>query len=337
MRGKNLVKLLRTVDLLSRPQGASVKEIQDLLSCDRSTVYRVLDLVQEIGVPVYAEKLLLATEKRWTVDEAFTKKLPNITLPDVGLSLADVMALCIASKSAGIWKGTGTGDNLERVLLKLRAFLPEGLDAKLDALDAVFLQAEHAVKDIAGAEKHLEKLTGAILERRTCRIAYNSFAKGRELTFEIQPLYCFERDGGLYAFYKSPRHGTVWTLALERIRALEVLEERFEFPEDFAPDEILDEAFGLILGDPVDALVRVSARQAPYVKERRWCKDQEITEKEDGEIEIRLRTSGRWDVKRWVLSMGAEAELLEPEDLREEIRRELQNCLDQYKGKGSEA
>ena len=330
MRGKNLVKLLRTVDLLSRPQGASVKEIQDLLSCDRSTVYRVLDLVQEIGVPVYAEKLLLATEKRWTVDEAFTKKLPNLTLPDVGLSLADVMALCIVSKSAGIWKGTGTGDNLERALLKLRAFLPEGLDGKLDALDAVFLQAEHAVKDISGAEKHLEKLTGAILERRTCRIAYNSFARGEELTFDIQPLYCFERDGGLYAFYKSPRHGTVWTLALERIRALEVLEEHFEWPEDFHPDEILDEAFGLILGDPVDARIRVSARQAPYVKERRWCKEQEITEKEDGEIEIRLRTSGRWDVKRWVLSMGAEAELLEPEDLREEIRAELLQAAGAY-------
>jgi len=275
MRGKNLVKLLRTVDLLSRPQGASVKEIQDLLSCDRSTVYRVLDLVQEIGVPAYPEKSFLATEKRWYVDEAFTKKLPNITLPDVGLSLADVMAL-------------------------------------------------------SGAEKHLEKLTGAILARKCCRITYNSFARGEELTFEIQPLYCFERDGGLYAFYKSPRHGTVWTLALERIRALEVLEERFEFPEDFDPEETLDEAFGLILGDPVDALVRVSAQQAPYVKERRWCKDQEITEKENGEIEIRLRTSGRWDVKRWVLSMGAEAELLEPEDLREEIRAELLQAAGAY-------
>jgi predicted DNA-binding transcriptional regulator YafY len=330
MRGKNLVKLLRTVDLLSRPQGASVKEIQDLLSCDRSTVYRVLDLVQEIGVPAYPEKLLLASEKRWYVDEAFTKKLPNITLPDVGFCLADVMALCIASKSAGIWKGTGTGDNLERALLKLRAFLPEGLDGKLDALDAVFLQGEHAVKDISGAEKHLEKLTAAILARKCCRITYNSFARGEELTFEIQPLYCFERDGGLYAFYRSPRHGTVWTLALERIRTLEVLEERFEFPEDFDPEETLDGAFGLILGDPVDARIRVSARQAPYVKERRWCKDQEITEKEDGEIEIRLRTSGRWDVKRWVLSMGAEAELLEPEDLREEIQAELLQAAGAY-------
>ena len=244
-------------------------------------------------MPVYPEKSFLGTEKRWYVDEAFTKKLPNITLPDVGLSLADVMALCLASKSAGIWRGTGTGDNLERALLKLRAFLPEGLDGKLEALDAVFLQAEHAVKDITEAEKHLEKLTGAILARKCCRIAYNSFAKGRELTFEIQPLYCFERDGGLYPFYKSPRHGTVWTLAPERIRALEVLEERFEFPDDFDPEETLDEAFGLILGDPVDARIRVSAQQAPYVTERRWCKDQDITEKEDGGIESQMRTSSR--------------------------------------------
>ena len=66
------------------------------------------------------------------------------------------------------------------------------------------------------------------------------------------------------------------------------------------------------------------------MKERRWCKDQEITELGDGEIEIRLRTSGRWDVKRWVLSMGAEAELLEPEDLRGEIRAELLQAAGTY-------
>ena len=36
-----------------------------------------------------------------------------------------------------------------------------------------------------------------------------------------------------------------------------------------------------------------------------------------------METSGWWDVKRWVLSYGSEAKVLEPEDLRKEIRAEL--------------
>lgn len=45
---------------------------------------------------------------------------------------------------------------------------------------------------------------------------------------------------------------------------------------------------------------------------------------------LELHTSGRWDVKRWVLSFGADAEVLEPEDLRQEIATDLGNMIGAY-------
>jgi hypothetical protein len=43
-----------------------------------------------------------------------------------------------------------------------------------------------------------------------------------------------------------------------------------------------------------------------------------------------MKTSGWWDVKKWVLSYGTEAEVIEPEELRGEILDELMNTAKRY-------
>ena len=44
-----------------------------------------------------------------------------------------------------------------------------------------------------------------------------------------------------------------------------------------------------------------------------------------------MKTSGSWDVKKWVLSFGAEVEVLEPEGTRKEINEELGKAKALYK------
>lgn len=44
-----------------------------------------------------------------------------------------------------------------------------------------------------------------------------------------------------------------------------------------------------------------------------------------------MKTSGWWDVKKWVLSFGAEAEVLEPAELRNEIIAEIKRLKNTYR------
>ena len=64
-----------------------------------------------------------------------------------------------------------------------------------------------------------------------------------------------------------------------------------------------------------------------YIKERRWAKEQTISDQTDGSGILEIKTSGWIDVKKWILSFGAAAEVLEPEELRREIIEEIQKHL----------
>ena len=104
--------------------------------------------------------------------------------------------------------------------------------------------------------------------------------------------------------------------AVERIQNIKRTGESFEYPEGFDPEALLESAFDMVYGDPVKVRIWFSADQVRYVKERKWSKNQEIVDQEDGSIILSMETSGWWDVKRWVLSCGRTAKVLEPEDLK---------------------
>ena len=169
-----------------------------------------------------------------------------------------------------------------------------------------------------------------MFKQQTCLVEYHSFGDDTVKHFKIDPLRFFERDGGLYIFVNATSFGEIRVLAVERILKLTPTDETFTVPEDFDPDVLLETAFNLTYDDPVTVKVRFSADQARYVKERRWAANQTITDQPDGSVILELQTSGRWDVKRWVLSFGADAEVLEPEDLRQEIAADLENMIVAY-------
>ena len=92
----------------------------------------------------------------------------------------------------------------------------------------------------------------------------------------------------------------------------------------------MNSAFDMVYDDPLLVKTWFSGEQARYIKERTWAPHQTISDEPDGAIILEMQTSGWWDVKKWVLSFGAEASVLEPEELRCEIAEELGRARARY-------
>jgi predicted DNA-binding transcriptional regulator YafY len=117
-------------------------------------------------------------------------------------------------------------------------------------------------------------------------------------------------------------------LAVERIREITITTSSFEYPSDFNPEERMESAFDIVDGDPIRVKIWFCPDQARYIRERKWSGTQKIQGQKDGAIILSMDTSGRQDVKRWVLSYGSSARVLEPKGLKQEIRKEAAAMLE---------
>ena len=331
MRLKIIKKLVDAITLLSQPTGTTISALCERLDIDKRQAYRVIDEIQsEFKIMIDKDKALLSGETRYYLDKAFSRRLSEIKVADLNLSLAEIISLYFIKGHSRLYRGTDIETNIERAFSKLDVFVPEGLSEKLENIKTLFMSADKLTKDYTGKEETIEKLTDAVLQQKTCIVEYNSFSTGKTKTFNIDPLKLFDWNGGLYLWVHVPEYDDVRTLAVERINNILLTEKLFSRPDNFNPDELMEDTFGIICDDPVFVKIHFCAKQAPYIQERQWCKNQNIEKLKDGSIILTMNTSGWFDVKKLILSFGANAELLEPADKRNEIKEAIKHMASIY-------
>lgn len=331
MRGRNIIQILKAVDLLSQSGGTTINHMSRALEVDRRSVYRLLDIIQDLGFPVYDDIQDFGREKSWKLDADYILKLPNITLPDIRLNLSEVIALYLLRANSSLYAETEIESRIKSAFSKLSQFIPKDFHDRIKKLKSLFISSNKLTKDYSGKEEIIDALTVAMLNNKTCLISYFSFMDDKTKKFRIDPLHFFESSGGLYLFVRATRFGDIRILAVERIDSLEELDDVFEYPDDFNPEAKLNQAFDMVYDEPIELEVVFSPDQAKYIKERRFSPQQEVIDNPDGSITLKMNTSGWFDVKKWLLGFGAEAVVLRPEGLREEIAQEIRTALEKYR------
>ncbi len=76
--------------------------------------------------------------------------------------------------------------------------------------------------------------------------------------------------------------------------------------------------------------VRFTKRIAPYIRESLWHWSQQITPLPDGGILYEVQVSYPKEVAWWAMSWGSEAEVLEPQELREYVADEVRKMAAVY-------
>jgi predicted DNA-binding transcriptional regulator YafY len=330
MKEKQLINLIKAVDLMARPDGISINELSLELGINRRAVYRLIETLESMQFPIYNDNSESGRDKPWRLQSEYVKKMPNISVPELKLTFTEMLALYLLKGETSIYKGTRLEAEAQSAFDKISAFLPPPVFKQLNKIKTLFIPQSKFAKDYSGKEEIIDVLADAILKQKICMVSYFSFYDEKEKQYLIEPLHFFESNGGMYIFVRVPKHDSIRTLAVERIQKLDKSEETFAYPDNFDPEKLLESSFDIIYDDPVAIRLWVSPGQAKYIRERRFFQTQTITENDDGSLILSIETSGRDDLKRWVLSLGAEAVVLEPETLKAEITKDLKQLLKRY-------
>jgi proteasome accessory factor B len=128
----------------------------------------------------------------------------------------------------------------------------------------------------------------------------------------------------LYLIGFDEERGAMRTFKVERIRDLAILPRTFPDPEADVVAQ-LRRAWDIIADQPATQVVlRFRPEVAGRVLEAQWHPSQQVSRLADGSLEWRATVSGTIEVRLWILSWGADVEVLEPATLRDDVAATLQ-------------
>lgn len=144
---------------------------------------------------------------------------------------------------------------------------------------------------------------------------------GRETERRVDPYRILVFGSVAYLFGWCHARTDFRQFRLDRIQGLDVVEETFRRLPETEVDRFVDALMGPWGdGGPCTVRVRFSAWVAQWVRGQRWHASQIDHELPDDRLEFELTVSGTRQIAWNVLSYGGEAEVVEPEALRRQVR-----------------
>jgi proteasome accessory factor B len=316
-RAARYLKIARV--LHEHPAGISAQQVADLVGVSKRTIYRDLDHMDgDAGIPIWSDGGKYGLES-------------SVFLPPLALTLHEATTLFLAARMLA--KTSDEHDTeLIGAFVKLAAVLPPVL-------------AEHireTVDTFASATEHNETFTRVFrvlaqgwAERRVVEIDYDAGvydpSRGSRRT-RVRPLF-IEPSALTHALYLmgwDESREARRTFKVERILSATLTPETFE-PGDGGTVADLSRAWDVIGDeDPIDVVIRFSPAVAKRAAETRWHPSQVLDQQADGSLLWRGTVAGMREIRIWILGWGADAEVLEPAELRSEIAAELARAASLY-------
>lgn len=316
MRNAEVIRQWRILKTIETGRYTTTQALADEHGVTERTIRRDIEALQEAGFPLYDERVE-SGRKVWRFIEGYRQKLTQT------FSLAELAALFFSKNLMSFLGGSPFAADLESAFAKIQEALPAKSLPYLGRVQGLFAARPDPWKDYSKKRDVIEALIDATLHQRRARIAYFSFSSRKTKTYTVDPYRVVYYHGGLYLYARAEEHKEVRTFAVERIEKIEVLDQNFEVPADFDIAEYGRGAFGITGGRPEKVEIAVDASMASYIRERVWHESQEIAEKPDGSVVLRMNVSPGFELQAWVKSLLPHARVLAPASLRDAVARDV--------------
>jgi predicted DNA-binding transcriptional regulator YafY len=202
-------------------------------------------------------------------------------------------------------------------------------------LEDRFLYLPFAPKDYRQKTEELDDLFQAVADLRPLRCRYKRAKEAAEERITIYPYAMVLYREAIYCVGLHIPKNEIRTFLLDRMRDTEVsATERFELPPDFKIDDYFQGQFGIFRGtQQMRVIIEFDSKVADLVRSRKVHTTQKLTALPEGGVKLTMIVGDLTEVVSWVLGFGDTARVVEPADLVERVKGELERALANYNKK----
>jgi predicted DNA-binding transcriptional regulator YafY len=307
-------RVLTLLELLQANLRLGGTELAERLGVDPRTVRRDVARLQELGIPVVAERGRYGGYRL----------LPGYKLPPLMLTDDEATAVVLgllAGRRLGL--ATSTPGAADSALAKLTRVLPAALRERTEAVQATLdftLPARPAPAPPARAVRAPATATVLVLaeatrRRRRVHLRYRSF-KGRDSERDLDPYGLVFHAGRWYVTGLDHASGEVRTFRLDRILAAEPGTAGFDVPDQFDPVEQVADALARAPWTwDVQVLLAVPIEEA----RRRLPPGVATLAEAEGGVLLRARAERLDGMARMLAGLGWPFTIVTPDELRAEV------------------
>jgi proteasome accessory factor C len=306
---ERLRRVLFLVPYAVRHPGIPVKDLARRCGVTEKELLEDLDFLLGVGCPPFAPDdfldLYVEGDRVYVALHQSFSRPPRFTE-------SEAAALAAAAQALG-------GEGKDRALAAVRASVPRDRRKGFDELaKRIYAGSPPTSGSVLG------RLQRAIAERREVRIRYYTQTRGAEGERTVRPWTLAQRFGHWYLYGFDLSRDRPLPFRLDRIRACEVGEARFEPPGDaqLAEARLFSEA----QGEPVR--VRLGPLAAAWALSRPGVTL--VTREEGGGAVVEVAGASEDWATRFALSFGGEAEVIAPASARRHFAETVRRALARY-------
>lgn len=303
-------------------------QIKDELGCSRATVYRDIAFLRDaLGAPIEGGEGDEATF-RYADGEGDRFELPGLWLTSDELAALLALNELLDRSDPGVLAGA-----LAPFRARMERLLSDHASGRSLPVDRIRVLASGSRRLDQGA---FRVVASALLNRQRLKFGYRARSTDASTERVVSPQRLAHYRDNWYLDAWDHSRDALRSFALDRIKSPVALDEPALDRDAAELDAHLASSYGIFSGAPKAwATIRFSPHAARWVADEHWHSQQQGTRLPDGRYELKLPYSNSRELLMDVLRYGADAEVVAPVSLREEMKIMLQLALGAYQAPGA--
>jgi len=249
------------------------------------------------------------------------------SFPTLQITEGELFALLVAEKALQQYRGTTFEKPLLSAFKKMAAALPDTISLNLADWEQT-ISFRTSAEPILNVEI-FDTLAQATAQHKQLELTYRKPGRKETEPRVVDPYHLANINGEWFLFAYCHLRNDIRTFVPARILQAKPTGRAFVRPPKFSLQKRLRDSFGVLTGPgEFDVVVRFDELAADYIREKRWHPSQQLTESEDGGVQLRLKLSSLAEIQRWILSWGGRATVLAPVELAKSVKAAARAILD---------